>query len=107
MLSLSKTKKIARAVVGPVLGICLVVYFGLNLIEGDRGFLAWMRLAHEVRAAEVNLAATAAEKSLIEHRVSLLRPEHLDADMLDERARSALNLIGPNEVVIFNSGSRK
>ena len=39
----------------------------------------------------------------LERRVNLLRPEHLDRDMLDERVRSQLNLAAPNEIVIFNS----
>jgi cell division protein FtsB len=30
-----------------------------------------------------------------------LKGNHLDADLLDERARAALNAIGPNEIVIF------
>ncbi len=86
---------------GPFLAIGLIVWFGLNLMQGDRGLLAWMRLTREVRAAEATLAATEAEKSRLEHRVGLLKAEHLDPDMLDERARATLNLIGPGEVVIF------
>ena len=90
-------------VVTPVLGVSLVAYFAYHLVQGDRGFIAWLRLNQEVREAKLTLAAVAAERETIEHRVSLLRPEHLDRDMLDERARSQLNLIGPNEIVIFNT----
>jgi cell division protein FtsB len=42
-----------------------------------------------------------AERDALDHRVGLLRPEHLDRDMLDERAREMLNLAGPNEIVIL------
>jgi cell division protein FtsB len=42
-----------------------------------------------------------AERSTLERRVDLLRADHLDRDMLDERARVQLNLAGPNDTVIF------
>jgi len=94
-------KRIGKAVVGPAFAIVAILYFGLNLVQGDRGFLAWMRLGREVRAAEAALAQTEAERLRLEHRASLLKGDHLDPDMLDERARAALNTIGPNESVIF------
>jgi len=93
----------ARLVIGPVLGISLVVYFAYHLVQGDRGLTAWLRLSHELRAAEMTLAGVEAERAALERRVDLMRPEHLDRDMLDERARSQLNLVGPDDVVIFNA----
>lgn len=93
----------ARLIIGPILGISLVAYFAYHLIQGDRGLLAWMRLSQQVREARVTLAAVEGERSTLERRVDLLRPDHLDRDMLDERARSQLNLIGPHEIVIFNA----
>ena len=89
-----------RAIAGPVLGISLVCYFAYHLFVGDRGLLAWMHLTQELRDARATLAALDVEKETLERRVGLLKPEHLDPDMLDERARATLNLVGPNEVVI-------
>ena len=91
----------ARLVLGPVLGISLVAYFAYHLVEGDRGLTAWMRLNQQVREAKTTLAAVEAERTTLERRVDLLRPQHLDRDMLDERARRELDLVGPNETVIF------
>jgi cell division protein FtsB len=93
----------ARLIIGPILGISLVCYFAYHLVQGDRGLLAWVRLNQQVREAKTTLAAVDAERSTLERRVDLLRPDHLDRDMLDERARSQLNLIGPHEIVIFTA----
>jgi cell division protein FtsB len=82
------------------LGISLVCYFAYHLIVGDRGLLAWMELTQDLRDAKATLAALDIERVTLERRVGLLQPEHLDPDMLDERARATLNLVGPNEVVI-------
>jgi cell division protein FtsB len=40
-----------------------------------------------------------AERLEIENRAKLLRPESLDIDMLDEKARNILGVIAPNEEV--------
>jgi cell division protein FtsB len=102
----TRMKKIGRAMIWPAVSIVLIAYFGLNLVEGDRGLIAWTRLTREVQVAQTSLDATEAEKNALEHRASLLRPEHLDPDMLDERARASLNLIGGNEVVIFTPAEK-
>ena len=45
---------------------------------------------------------TTHEREKLEKRVDLLRPENLDLDMLEERARSVLGLAHPDELVIYN-----
>ena len=89
-----------RAITGPVLGISLVCYFAYHMFVGERGLLAWTELTQELRDARATLAALDTERQTLERRVGLLQPEHLDPDMLDERARATLNLVGPNEIVI-------
>jgi cell division protein FtsB len=89
-----------RAITGPVLGISLVCYFAYHLFVGDRGLLAWMELTQELRDAKATQSALDIERTTLERRVGLLQPEHLDPDMLDERARATLNLVGPSEVVV-------
>jgi cell division protein FtsB len=95
----------ARLIVGPVLGMSLCAYFAYHLVEGDRGLVAWRQLSQQVRAARATLAQAEAERATLERHVELLRPEHLDRDMLDERARRQLDLVGPNETVIFEGRS--
>jgi cell division protein FtsB len=90
-----------HAIVGPFLAIVLILYFGFNLIQGDHGLMAWLQRARQLHAAEVTLADTDAELAGLRHRADLLKGDHLDPDLLDERTRAALNEIGPNEVVIF------
>jgi cell division protein FtsB len=44
-------------------------------------------------------------KRRLERRVALLRPESLDRDMLEERARAVLNLARPEDrVILLNRG---
>jgi cell division protein FtsB len=49
----------------------------------------------------VELAALRAERDGMERHVALMRPESLDRDMIDERAREALNMADAKDIVIF------
>jgi len=91
----------AHFVLGPVIGIALTGYFAYHLVEGDRGFNAWLRLNRETRTAAANLDAVRAQRAALEMRVSNLRPEHVDPDLLDERIRATLNLVAPDDIVIM------
>ena len=101
MSVVSEIRRRARLIIGPVLGISLCAYFAYHLVEGERGLVAWLRVTQQVRDARASLATAEAERATHERHVELLRPQHLDRDMLDERARRALNLVGPNELVIM------
>jgi cell division protein FtsB len=86
-----------------MLGIALTGYFAYNLVEGDRGSLAWLRLTREIRAENIHLDALRTERAALDLKVSDLKPDHLDPDLLDERVRATLNLAAPNELVIMKS----
>jgi cell division protein FtsB len=95
----------ARVIIGPILGISLVVYFAYHLVQGDRGLIAWLRLTQQIDEARVTLAQLEAERDPLAHRGSLLRVG-LDPVLLDETARGRLNLVGGDEVVILNRTNR-
>ena len=71
-------------------------------VEGDRGVLAWLRLKNEALDAEQQLAKVTSQRLDLEHRVLLLHPDHLDPDMLEERARVMLNMGREDEVVVLD-----
>ena len=76
-----------RFVVGPTLGALVVGYFVLNAFQGDRGILAWLQIHQNVIRAEAIHAKTRVERQRLRHRTALLKPDNLDPDLLDERAR--------------------
>ena len=88
-------------VLRPVVGIALTGYFAYHLVEGERGFKAWLRLNREIRTATANLEAVRNQRTALDLRVSNLRPEHIDPDLLDERIRATLNLVSPDDIVIM------
>lgn len=93
--------RIARHAAWQVLGMGVLTYFVYHAIYGDRGFIAQSRLQSEIQQAELVLEQVRGERTEMEHRASLLRPDSLDPDMLDERARLLLNYTRPDELVIL------
>ena len=103
MILLRPLGRRARSVAGPILGIALTGYFAYHLVEGDRGLKAWLRLNREIGTATANLDAVHAQRAALDLKVSELRPDHVDPDLLDERIRATLNLVLPDDIVIMRS----
>jgi cell division protein FtsB len=85
----------------PLLACGLGAYFGYNLEIGDHGLKARADLERRKEVLAGELAGLTEVKQRLERDVALLRPESLDPDMLDERARAILNLAQPNEFVML------
>jgi cell division protein FtsB len=101
MTVLRALRRRAHLFLGPVIGIALTGYFAYHLIEGERGFKAWVRLNREIHTATANLEMLRGQRAALDIRVANLRPAHVDPDLLDERIRATLNLVSPDDVVIM------
>jgi cell division protein FtsB len=101
MIVLREMRRRAKVLIGPVLGLALTGYFAYHLVEGDRGLRAWVRVTQQLREVKPTLADAAAERAALEHRVSHMRADHVDPDLLDSQVRSTLDLAAPDEIVIM------
>src|SRR4051812_42499152 len=90
----------ARQVLGPLMGAAMMAYFGYHAVQGDRGLIAWWNLRYELERTNDDLARVAADKLALENRVALLRPQSLDRDMLEERARLMLGTVRDDDLII-------
>ncbi|MSO72220.1 MAG: septum formation initiator family protein [Rhodospirillaceae bacterium] len=77
-----------------------MAYFAYHAVQGDRGLIAWWNLRYEIEKTNFEFNEVTAEKQSLEHRVSLLRPDTLDRDMLEERARLMLGAVAPGDVIV-------
>ncbi len=91
-----------RLLLGPLIGVCSIAYFGFHAVHGDRGLLTYWRLEQKIGETRPILDDIQFRRLELEKRVRLLRPDSLDPDMLEERARLMLNYGYANEVVILN-----
>ncbi len=94
-------RKRLRKALAPALCLLGILYFAFHAVEGDHGLMALARVHADIRRAELDLEVVRREKAFLEARVDLLRPDRIDRDMLDERARIVLGLSRDDEIVIY------
>jgi cell division protein FtsB len=92
-----------KRAVFPFASLALCGYFAYHAVQGDFGLLAWVKLDGEKAELTQELEEIRSVRMALEHRVSLLRPESLDPDMLDERARANVNLAHPDDITIMKT----
>jgi cell division protein FtsB len=82
---------------------CLLIlgYFAFHSVEGDFGLLALQKLKDREAGLLAELDKLTREKNRMEKRVALMRPESLDPDMIDEKARESLNMAHRDDRVIL------
>jgi cell division protein FtsB len=86
-----------------VMALCLLLYgcFGWHYFYGSRGIAVQSQI--EARQAELHqqLEAEIEKRRQLEPKVTLLQPEHLDPDFLDEMARRILHYVDGRELIIL------
>ncbi len=97
----------ARKITPPILAACVVAYFSYHALHGERGFLAWRELTQDLAEARATEARLAEARAQLERRVGLLRPDHLDPDLLEERANALLGYGRDDDLVILLRNRRK
>lgn len=98
---------IRQRLAAPAIAIGLVAYFGFHALNGELGLVGKARIEHRYAALEKELTTLRAEREELLRRVVLLRPESLDPDMIDERARLGLNLVHPQELAILRPDANR
>jgi cell division protein FtsB len=78
----------------------LIGYFWANAYTGNHGLRAKLNLDLQIAQLTVEEAALKAERTTWERRVTLLKSESLDPDMLDERARALLDYAAPRDLML-------
>ena len=80
----------------------LFYYFSYFAIKGDRGFFKYMYLQEKVAEGVQMQADYDKQRNELEEKVNLLSSNSLDLDLLDERARAVLNVIGDDEFILLD-----
>jgi cell division protein FtsB len=99
MVSRARLKSFLTGLALYAMAAALIGYFGVNAYTGKYGLNARQELDQEIIALTSELARLKRERADSEHRVSLLRSDRVDPDMLDERGRYQLDYANPHDVV--------
>lgn len=93
-------RKHRSALVFMVVCLAALGYFAWHGVYGSRGMERLQARQFEVHRLQEQLATLTTERTRLEQRMALLRPQSIDPDMLDEKARALLEFAHPNDRVI-------
>jgi cell division protein FtsB len=102
MVSRSRLKSFLTGLALYAMASALIGYFWVNAYTGKYGLNAQQQLDQEIISLTTELARLKQERAHSEQRVSLLRSDRVDPDMLDERARYQLDYVDPHDLVRVN-----
>jgi cell division protein FtsB len=92
-----------RHVLAPLFWLVLTFYFGYHAVNGERGLRRMFELKQEIKIASQVADEIASRRARMEQKVRQLSPQSIDMDMLDESARSLLNMGTDGDYVIFDT----
>ena len=101
MVSHPRVRSVLTTLCLYVLAALLIGYFGVNAYTGNHGLNARQDLDLQISGLTQELAQIRAEREQWQRRVALLKPDRIDPDMLDERARALLNYVDRRDVIIL------
>jgi len=97
-----------RSIVAPIV-LYLVLgaatgYLVWGASSGEHGLKAKAKYDAEAERLTTELDALRDERARWQRRVTDLRPESIDRDLLDEEAHALLNRVPKDEILIFTGG---
>ncbi|WP_022724505.1 septum formation initiator family protein [Rhodopseudomonas sp. B29] len=102
MVTRSRLKSILTGIALYAIAAAVIGYFWVNAYTGRYGLDAQQELDQEIISLTSELQRLKKERVEGEHRVSLLRSDSIDPDMLDERVRFQLDYVNPADLVRMN-----
>ena len=92
-----------RYMIAPLFWLVLTVYFGYHAVNGERGLRRLFELKQEIQIASQVAEEVALRREEMEKKVLQLSPQGLDVDMLEESARTMLNMGQEGDYVILDT----
>lgn len=101
MVRVQKSAMTPARMIRPLLVVFAIFYLSYHALHGERGLSALFREQHERVQLQEELKEKREARHALELKVSHLRDNSLDLDLLDEQMRRMLGVMQPGEVVVM------
>jgi cell division protein FtsB len=101
MVTHRRRRSILTALALYILAAAFIGYFAVNAFTGNHGLRAQQDLEQQMTSIKDELDVLKSERAEWEQRVSLLRSDRIDPDMLEERGRALLDYVDPRDVTLL------
>lgn len=100
----TRRHKNSRHAILLTLCLALIGYFSYHAVKGDYGLDRRAALTEKIKLLEEELAGLKDRRMHLEHDVALMTSRvEKETDLLDEQARSLLNYVNPNDIVVLRA----
>lgn len=86
----------------PAILICALAFFTIQIYRGEYGRIALEKAEREHASKLQSVERLEQREASLKQRNRAMRPETLNLDLLDERARDVLGMIGRDEVFLVS-----
>jgi|SRR5262245_14946961 len=100
MVSRSRLRAAVSAISLYIGAAVIIGYFWVHAHSGEHGLRAKQDLVEQAADLARELTQVKSEHAAWEHRVALLRPNAVDPDLLEERARAQLDYMHPRDLTL-------
>ena len=101
MRVISELRRRVRHALPPLVWLVLTFYFGWHAVNGERGLRRMFELKQEISVARQVAEEISLRRTEMERKVQMLSSQSIDVDMLEESARSLLNMGQDGDYVIL------
>lgn len=84
-----------------LVGICLCVYFGYHLAQGERSYTRLLSLNSDIELLQEQHEELKNKKDLLTTKVVMLRPNSIEEDLLEQRVREVLGFHKQDELAVI------
>jgi cell division protein FtsB len=102
MIARTRLSRFFRGLLLHAIAASLIGYFALQAFHGNYGLDARKGYEEDIARLTGERDELQSERKELEHRVSLLRPESIDPDMVEELARRDLGFAGSHDILLIN-----
>ena len=99
----SEIRRRMRYLIVPSFWLLLTIYFGYHAVNGERGLRRLFELKQEIHIASQVAEEVALRREEMEQKIKYLSPQSIDVDVLEESARSLLNMGQEGDYVILDT----
>ena len=93
-------RRFIHATAGPMVFLSITAYFGWHVTQGEHGIYAYDKQLILLKQAQQAYQNALTEREFWRKRVADLNEQSLNIDVLDECARTMLNLADKDEIVV-------
>jgi cell division protein FtsB len=93
---------LSRKNIVTLIGIGLFFYFSYHLIQGQRSAMRYLTLEQTISRMEQQKEELKSKREDLETKVAMLRPNSINKDLLEERARIVLGFRKTGEMDVLN-----